>query len=369
MNLSQPKGQSLRVLRPVFPAGPHKVAKRLECGAFRRFRSAANETPGQVALGKRRNAPHSRRFARFGCRWTALGCSLLLALAGRLALAAPEPNAPLPTNNVIRSEIRRAPDTTDEANSLSTTNELSPIEELLGMTEEPADENAAPDGISSTNGPSGTNNVGEPDEQPPRKSSGRESRSRRYSKQRSSQPSRSADSSSNGASPSGTNTGPASLDYSAFRLIAERNIFDPNRRPSRGERSAPPPPPRNNRDAQYFTLVGTMSYEKGTFAFFTGTSYDYQKALTNAETIAGFKLAAIARDSVRLTHDTNEVDLAVGMQMRLEDDGSWQPRRGATSLAVSAPSNPTPSTSSSATSAASAESDIIKRLMQKREQE
>ena len=71
------------------------------------------------------------------------------------------------------------------------------------------------------------------------------------------------------------------------------------------------------------TLVGTMTYEKGTFAFFDGTSSDYKKALKLTDTIAGYKVTTIAPNGVKLASGTNEVELSVGAQLRREEDGPW----------------------------------------------
>ena len=60
-------------------------------------------------------------------------------------------------------------------------------------------------------------------------------------------------------------------DFTPFQIIGQRNIFDPNRVPhvrSGYSRSAP-------RIVDSFSFVGTMSYAKGTFAFFDGTSPDF----------------------------------------------------------------------------------------------
>src|SRR5439155_22205961 len=67
---------------------------------------------------------------------------------------------------------------------------------------------------------------------------------------------------------------PGRLDLESFRLIWERNIFAPNRSPfNRVTRSAPPAPrERGRRRSDSFALIGTMSYEKGRFAFFEGSS-------------------------------------------------------------------------------------------------
>src|SRR5208282_5478437 len=77
---------------------------------------------------------------------------------------------------------------------------------------------------------------------------------------------------------------PAGNDYSSFRIIAERNIFDPNRYPhtTRSVRRT-----ANNR-APAFLLAGTMTYKKGMLAFFDGTDSDYRKVLATNGVINGY---------------------------------------------------------------------------------
>ena len=185
----------------------------------------------------------------------------------------------------------------------------------------------------------------------------------RTRRQRRRPPTRPRDGSTNrGGNPnsgSGTNGGPSSLDYAAFRLVAERNIFDPNRSP-RNIRPASAAPKIN--DA--FTLVGTMSYEKGDFAFFDGTSTDYKKAVKTNDTIAGYKVTAIASDSVKLAQNTTVLELAVGAQLSRRDDGTWA-RSAMSASYAAAPSGTT--TSSSATSAA--DNDVLKKMMMRRDKE
>src|SRR5271167_1737375 len=62
-------------------------------------------------------------------------------------------------------------------------------------------------------------------------------------------------------------------DFSSFQVISERNIFNPNRTARHRGGNRPQPV------ADAFALVGTMSYAKGAFAFFDGTSSDYRKAV------------------------------------------------------------------------------------------
>jgi hypothetical protein len=113
---------------------------------------------------------------------------------------------------------------------------------------------------------------------------------------------------------------PGPTDYAALSgFIASRNIFDPDRRPRTGST------PRVTRDkvVESFSLVGTMKYEKGLFAFFDGTSSKFKKALETAGEIAGFKIAGVKSDSVTLVSDTNEIVLKINTQMRREEGGDW----------------------------------------------
>ena len=112
-------------------------------------------------------------------------------------------------------------------------------------------------------------------------------------------------------------------DFASFQIIGQRNIFDPNRMPHRHSTGAAA------RVVDSFSFVGTMSYAKGTFAFFDGTSPDFRKVLERDGNIAGFKVAAITPKSVKLLSETNampgtnEIILQVGTQMRRNDDGQW----------------------------------------------
>jgi len=112
-------------------------------------------------------------------------------------------------------------------------------------------------------------------------------------------------------------------DFASFQIIGQRNIFDPNRVPHRRSGAAA-------RVVDSFSFVGTLSYAKGTFAFFDGTGQDFRKVLELNGSIAGFKVAAITPKSVKLLSETNaisgtnEIVLEVGTQIRRNDDGQWE---------------------------------------------
>jgi hypothetical protein len=155
----------------------------------------------------------------------------------------------------------------------------------------------------------------------------------------------------------------ARFDFDSFRIIAERNIFDPNRAAPGMTRTRPRDAERRVR-TESFALLGTMSYEKGRFAFFDGTSSDYHRVLQPDGSIAGFKVAAVAPTCVRLQSATGQaIELCVGMQMSRRENEDWQV------------SDHTPASESSTSSDAGGSSggggadEVLKRLMQRREQD
>jgi len=208
-------------------------------------------------------------------------------------------------------------------------------------------------------------------------------------------------------------TGPARSDYSSFRIINDRNIFNGNRS---GWGTPETREDRKPNRVEAFSLVGTMAYRKGPFAFFDGTSSEYRKVLPPGGTIASYRIAEITNSSVKLETDTNQVELKVGAQMRREEEGPWQmvehaeayasvggrddsnrgdsrgsdsrrgdsrgndsrrgDSRGSGSFGTAATettrsSSPAPGASSASSSKLTSEqeSEILKRLMQQREQE
>jgi hypothetical protein len=106
-------------------------------------------------------------------------------------------------------------------------------------------------------------------------------------------------------------------DFSAFKIIVDRNIFDPNRRPRVVAADAP-------KIVDWFALTGTFSYGKGSFAVFDGSGSDYHKVLEPGGTIAGYTLTNIGQTAATLISGTNRVKLNVGMQMRRNEDGKWE---------------------------------------------
>jgi hypothetical protein len=184
---------------------------------------------------------------------------------------------------------------------------------------------------------------------------------------------------------------PGPADYAGFsRFIAFRNIFDPTRLPRSTGYHPPyhPPSPRNH--AAAFSFVGAMVYGKGMFAFFDGNNAAYRKALQVSGKIADiYTVKEITLSKVTLAETNGRtIDLPVGYQMQWSNRNyAWEqagPGEGYSGQAES--STPTPASSSDGGSAVSSspagssgtiapailnspQSDVLKRLMQQRQQE
>ena len=153
----------------------------------------------------------------------------------------------------------------------------------------------------------------------------------------------------------------------SFRIILERNIFNQNRSPrtaARDEGRARPAPV-----VQALSLVGTMSFEKGDFAFFDGTNPEYKKPLQEGDKIAGYEVKEINPSCVKIANATNQFEIKVGQQLRREGEGEWQlstsrePVRAVSGDATAQSYRDTTAGSSGS------EDEALKRLMEKRAKE
>ncbi|WP_414660042.1 hypothetical protein [Horticoccus sp. 23ND18S-11] len=123
-----------------------------------------------------------------------------------------------------------------------------------------------------------------------------------------------------------TKTAPARTDssvaptasFDTFRLVSDRNIFNPNRT-GRRDRTAEEKPPRTDMIA----LVGTMESERGLRAFFDGSETGYRKALRVGESVDKFKVTQITPTVVDLERDGKNLSVKVGQQLRRPEGADW----------------------------------------------
>jgi hypothetical protein len=106
--------------------------------------------------------------------------------------------------------------------------------------------------------------------------------------------------------------------YDAFRLITDRNIFNPNRT-GRRERSLEEAPPR----VDVISLVGTMEADKVPRAFFDSSDAAFRKAVHVGDTVDKFKVAQISAQTVELERDGKTFSVRVGQQLRRPEGADW----------------------------------------------
>lgn len=155
-----------------------------------------------------------------------------------------------------------------------------------------------------------------------------------------------------------------------FNVIQRNNIFDPNRRPWMPERVSRTNQPR----VEGFALRGTMSYSKGKFAFFDGTSEEYNKVLGVGGNIAGYTVKDITQNEVTLAANGKDFKMPVGRQVR-KQNGNWQMGRpiettnDASNGGEEAEASNGNDSSAIPASANAQVSEVLKRLMAAKEQE
>jgi hypothetical protein len=169
------------------------------------------------------------------------------------------------------------------------------------------------------------------------------------------------------ASPRGTTN---SLDYSSFKVIVDRNIFDATRT-EMGSRIVDIQKPAPVTRIDHFKLIGTILYEKGRFAFFSGSGSDFRGTIQTGQKIADYTVVEIGYSGVKLAGTNGDpFELTVGKQMKRVDDGPWSLASAGDTFSSSSDSQASSDKGSDTPSGSSdAENEVLKRLMQKRAKE
>lgn len=166
--------------------------------------------------------------------------------------------------------------------------------------------------------------------------------------------------------------------FDAFQLVIERNIFNPNRI-GRTRATTEEKPPR----VEEVSLVGTMDYDKGLVAFFESPDAAYRKTARVGDAVGEFKVQKIAGDGVELSRDSKPMALKVAQQLRRVEGGEWSIRAAPVVIAPPTTADGRPSLAgeaaeaearrqaeaSAASEAPADASEVLKRLLKKREKQ
>jgi len=110
--------------------------------------------------------------------------------------------------------------------------------------------------------------------------------------------------------------------FESYRIVVDRNIFDPNRRASRPERRSTPTEPVPQPDQ--LAVTGVLIHEGIEVAFFEGTKPEYSVDLKEGGTVAGYTVVQIRTDGLKLSKDGQEIELPVGSGLSRHDEGEWE---------------------------------------------
>ena len=153
----------------------------------------------------------------------------------------------------------------------------------------------------------------------------------------------------------------ANGSFESFRLIGDRNIFDPNRRSRARSASNEPAPPTGD----IIAFVGTMDYDQGIFAFFDSSDARYRKVLPEGGKLAEFVVKHVEARRVDLTRDGKVTTLDITQQLHRPPEGGEWTVTGASPIPVvsaAAGADAAPAIPADA-------SDILKRLMEQRQKQ
>jgi len=119
---------------------------------------------------------------------------------------------------------------------------------------------------------------------------------------------------------------PSGPQFDSFRLISDRNIFNANRRRGRTDATTETARPVVQDERVY--LVGAWIHDVVTsrvaVAFFEGTKSDYNTSRKAGESIAGYRVAEIRTDGVKLEQTGGPIELPVGGGLSRQGEGKWQ---------------------------------------------
>lgn len=155
---------------------------------------------------------------------------------------------------------------------------------------------------------------------------------------------------------------PAPGDFENFRIIAERNIFNPNRIGRTREGSDTPSAPRED----VLALVGTMETDKGIVAIFDSPDSALRKAVREGQVLGGFTVKAISASQVELTSEKQSFALNLAQRLRRIEDGEWKVSN-VEPPPVAAPTSPDSSSTPPAIPANA--SEVLRRLMEQRQKQ
>jgi hypothetical protein len=152
--------------------------------------------------------------------------------------------------------------------------------------------------------------------------------------------------------------------FGPFRVIVERNIFDPNRLPL--VRPVETGPVELSEPAETVDLLGTWISNRQTIAFVEGSRPALSGTLVPGGEVGSWRVAGIENGRVVLETNGDRLEWPVGQRIRRSDEGGWVL---AGSAVVSAVSTSPAAFSSSTSGGGDGDSDLLQKLRERRQRE
>lgn len=158
--------------------------------------------------------------------------------------------------------------------------------------------------------------------------------------------------------------------FDAYPMVRTRNMFDPDRHPMdtaapAGQATVAPTSPKA---ADYVALTGILLSGDKALAFFSGSRTDYDEVIPVNTEIAGAKVTKISSSSIEVDRNGKKVVVAVGQTVPFDDSPPGVPPVSL-SDAAPAPAPPPEGSPSAAPTLPANLTDIIRRMMERRQHE
>ena len=121
-------------------------------------------------------------------------------------------------------------------------------------------------------------------------------------------------------------------NFDSYKIVLERNIFDPNRNVSLLSLPKPTPMPLPIIPLEYITLTGVMIAGPGeskkttmtrSIIFFKGSKPEYSVVLTEGMSIQGFKIGKTQTNQIELVKGNYKINLFVGKSITGNVEKKW----------------------------------------------
>ncbi|MGB8169799.1 MAG: hypothetical protein WCF18_20020 [Chthoniobacteraceae bacterium] len=158
-----------------------------------------------------------------------------------------------------------------------------------------------------------------------------------------------------------------STGFDAYKNVHGKNIFDPTRRGLRIETPTSTTSSSTSR-GRSLALTGTMVTDGKALAFFGGSAAEGSRVISVGNSVANYKLTAIAPTQVSLEHEGKTITLDVGRQISFEGTSGDPAAAGPIVEAAHEPSAEVTG-APSIPGVAGDKADILRRMMERRAKE